>query len=108
MACAKYGTGQRYGTGVRYCSTALARNLGATFYEALCQTLSIEVVHDGFFQLDTVKALAQDAQYTQFGFGVFPDLATVTYLSVEFRILGACRLDAIRPVVQILRKQLHG
>jgi hypothetical protein len=108
VACAKYGTGKKYGTGVYYCSSVSARGLAAIFFDATCQTLSVEVLHDGFFQLDTIKAEVQDAKYVAFGYGVFPDLASTTFLSVEVRASGAFALDAIRPVVRVLRKQPFG
>jgi hypothetical protein len=106
--CAPYGDLSVYGDGELYCSGVAFRGTSAVFYEALVQALSVEFVHDGFFQLDTIKPLVQDTKYAAAGYSVFPDLTGVTFLSVEVRTNGAFRLDAIRPVVRVLRKQLHG
>jgi hypothetical protein len=78
------------------------------FFDTLVHALSVRVDHDGFFLVDTIKALAMDRGVHQEGFGVFPDLTGVTYLSVKVQTMGAIRLDTIRPVVRVLTKQPVG
>jgi hypothetical protein len=85
-----------------------ARGVSGVFYDTRAHALAVRVDHAGFFLMDTIKALVQDTKYEPVGYGVFPNLASVTYMSIRITTVGRCALDTIRPIARLLRKEPPG